>query len=298
MNDEDVKKIKTKIKQDNSNIIVSNDDETYNKNNSDITSNVNMQKELYNMLMEADFKLYNWIKLFDIYEKNYQRFFYHHISQYILMEKEEERIGQLIQNITIVTSRVFISEEERNKKRLKSGIPSKAPDSHGMVEVSYNKYLMIFKLYDHCNLANKQRLAYKTTKEDIEIKIRETATSTIKENEKLIHSKISDYEKSITSQLIGLVAIFTALSFVIFGGINTSATIFKMVGEVPIPKILILLDVWFICMSNLFILFMKMIATITDRHFKTIWYFLIINVILIVIFGVLLYAIRKASFLQ
>lgn len=125
MNDEDVKKIKTKIKQDNSNIIVSNDDETYNKNNSDITSNVNMQKELYNMLMEADFKLYNWIKLFDIYEKNYQRFFYHHISQYILMEKEEERIGQLIQNITIVTSRVFISEGERNKKRLKSGIQAK-----------------------------------------------------------------------------------------------------------------------------------------------------------------------------
>ena len=264
------------------------------ENNSDFAKSIDIQQQLYELLINDNFNLEEWMNKFYEYEERHPRFFYSYITQYIFDEENDDRIGRLLVNINSITERIDYSDSTKEL----SGNERDKSNSANKISVSRSQYLMIYKLYDHCHLANKQRLAYKTTKEDIEIKIRETAASTIKENEKLIHSKISDYEKSITSQLIGLVAIFTALSFVIFGGINTSATIFKMVGEVPIPKILILLDVWFICMSNLFILFMKMIATITDRHFKTIWYFLIINVILIVIFGVLLYAIRKASFLQ
>ncbi|MGP1519920.1 MAG: hypothetical protein ACTTIZ_00190 [Treponema sp.] len=256
----------------------------WDENNSDIKDNVVLQKSLYDILIEPKFDFNKWMIKFDEYEKRYSRFFYSSISQYILQEKDDKKIAQLIQNITVVTSRVFINDKERNKKLTKSGIPNREVNPDGRLEVSYNKYLMIFKLYDHCHLANKQRMAYKATKEDIERRIG-----------KIANSKIRKYEKSITSQLIGLVAIFTALSFVVFGGINTSTTIFKMVEKISIAKILVLLDVWFICMSNLFILFMKMIATITRRHFKTRWYFLIVNIILIIILGVLLYAIIRAS---
>lgn len=256
----------------------------WDENNSDIKDNVALQKSLYDILIEPKFDFNKWMIKFDEYEKRYSRFFYSSISQYILQEKDDKKIAQLIQNITVVTSRVFINDKERNKKLTKSGIPNREVNPYGRLEVSYNKYLMIFKLYDHCHLANKQRMAYKATKEDIESRIGEISGS-----------KIRNYEKSITSQLIGLVAIFTALSFVVFGGINISTTIFKMVEKISIAKILVLLDVWFICMSNLFILFMKMIATIARRRFKTRWYFLIVNIILIIILGVLLYAIIRAS---
>ena len=253
-------------------------------NNSDFAKSIDIQQQLYELLINDNFNLEEWMNKFYEYEERHPRFFYSYITQYIFDEENDDRIGRLLVNINSITERIYYSDSTKEL----SGNERDKSNSTNKIAVSRSQYLMIFKLYDHCNLANKQRLAYKTTKEDIETKIRETATSTIKENEELIYSKIRDYEKSITSQLIGLVAIFTALSFVIFGGISSFGSIFQIIETASLLKILIILDVWFICMFNLFALFIQMIAMITDKQFKITKYILSINAVLAIILIVLI----------
>lgn len=253
-------------------------------NNSDFAKSIDIQQQLYELLINDNFNLEEWMNKFYEYEERHPRFFYSYITQYIFDEENDDRIGRLLVNINSITERIDYSDSTKEL----SGNERDKSNSTNKIAVSRSQYLMIFKLYDHCNLANKQRMAYKTTKEDIETKIRETATSTIKENEELIYSKIKEYEKNLTSQLIGLVAIFTALSFVIFGGISSFGSIFQIIETASLLKILIILDVWFICMFNLFALFIQMIAMITDKHFKITKYILSINAVLAIILIVLI----------
>ena len=255
-------------------------------NNSDFAKSIDIQQQLYELLVNDNFNLEEWMNKFYEYEERHPRFFYSYITQYIFDEENDDRIGRLLVNINSITERIDYSDSTKEL----SGNERDKSNSTNKIAVSRSQYLMIFKLYDHCHLANKQRMAYKTTRENIETKIRETATSTIKENEELIYSKIRDYEKSITSQLLGLVAIFTALSFVIFGGISSFGSIFQIIKDTPLLKILIVLDVWFVCMFNLFALFIKMIAMITDKHehFKITKYVLLINAVLAKILIVLI----------
>ena len=205
------------------------------KENSDIADNIKLEKDLYDILTADNFDFDKWMDKFDEYEKKYSRFFYSHISQYIFDEPNDIRISKLLQNITIVTRKILITDEVRNKRSTKYGIKNKKLDN-GQYEVSYNKYLMIFRLYDHCHLAYGQWRAYKTTKTDIEQTIKEISESNINEHKNEIELKIKDYEKNVTSQLIGLVALFTALSFVIFGGISSFGSIFQIVKETLLTK--------------------------------------------------------------
>jgi len=250
------------------------------KYNLDIRNNIKHEKDLYDMLKSDKFDFDQWISMFDEYEKQYSRFFYSHISQYIFDEPDDTIISKILQNITIVTRKISINDEVRNKRSQNYGIENKKCED-GRLEVSYNKYSMIFKLYDHCHLAYGQRKAYKATKTDIEDTIQNISELKIDEHKNEIESKIKEYEKSITSQLIGLISIFTALSFLLFGGISSFGNIFTIVRTVPLGKLLIILDIWFICMFNLFALFIQMIAMVTDKQFKIKMYLLIVNAILV-----------------
>lgn len=238
--------------------------------NFEIEENINLQRKLYNMLTMSMFDFDAWMQKFDEYETNYSRFFYSDISRQILEEKNDNTISQLLQNISIVISKVVIDKKEQDGRGQKESIDEKA-------KVSLNKYQMIVKLYDHCHLANKQREAYKATREEIEKRIEEIAKKEIKE-----------YEKNITSQLIGLVAMFTALSFLLFGGISSFGNIFQMLNTASLSKILILSDVWLLCMFNLFTLFIKMIAMITNKKFEITSYVITINIALCAILAVLI----------
>ena len=247
-----------------------------------IDDNIELQKKLYDMLVDDKFSVSEWVNEFIKYEKQYSRFFYSYITQYIFAEVNDGRIEQLFGNWDKIMGTVYAKTAEKHAETF-----PKSSTSHGScydnkkIKVSHNQYLMISKLYDHCNLANRQRITYKATKEDIELSIKKARQSTITESEGRIESKIKEYEKSITSQLIGLISIFTALSFLLFGGISSFGNIFTIVRTVPLGKLLIILDIWFICMFNLFALFIQMIAMVTDKQFKIKMYLLIVNVILV-----------------
>lgn len=116
---------------------------------------------------------------------------------------------------------------------------------------------IIFKIYDHSNLAYRQLTSLANDDE----KLNQIA----REEMKPIIEKIN---QEMPSQLIGLVSIFTALSFVIFGGISSLDSILTSVSsnsDSILPSIIVSLC-WAFCIFNLLILFMKYILKIIGKE--------------------------------
>ncbi len=212
----------------------------------------------------SDFDFVEWMKEFNTFSKKYDRFLYSAISSAILREKSEDKITFVMGNVKTIVDRI---KKDSNKKDYQI---SDEALKESIVTISQAKYKLLIKLYDHCNLANTQRAVYNQTKQDIG----HLTDDTIKQ-------KVGEYEKDITTQLISLVSIFTALSFVIFGGISVLDNLLQNVRVLDVIKTLLVGDLWLICMSNLFILFTKFICIMTKRIFNWIRFVIIINGILL-----------------
>lgn len=116
---------------------------------------------------------------------------------------------------------------------------------------------IIFKIYDHSNLAYRQLTSLANDDE----KLNQIA----REEMKPIIEKIN---QEMPSQLIGLVSIFTALSFVIFGGISSLDSILTSVSSNSnsiLPSIIVSLC-WAFCIFNLLVLFMKYVLKIIGKE--------------------------------
>lgn len=219
----------------------------------------------------SDFDFIEWMKEFNSFAKKYDRFLYSAISSAILREKSEDKITFVMGNVKTIVDRI---KKDLNKKDYQ--ITDEAL-KESIVTVSQAKYKLLIKLYDHCNLANTQRSVYNQTKQDI---------SHLTDD--AIKQKVGEYEKDITTQLISLVSIFTALSFVIFGGISVLDNLLQNVRVLPVIKTLLVGDLWLICMANLFILFTKFICIMTKRTFNWVKIVVILNAILILALAIIL----------
>lgn len=238
-----------------------------------------LQDELYDSLKSKDFNFQEWMKNFYFFSEKYKKFLYSTITASILDENNDDTIALVMSNIGSIIDRIHkdIKKNDRDSitdEELKKDI----------VDISQDKYQLLIKLYDHCNLANTQRIVYNRTKEDIQQLTDES-----------IKNKISEYEKDITGQLMGLVSIFTALSFVIFGGINTLSSISEHIKNGNILKIVFVADLWMICMTNVFMLFIKLICKITKHDISLGGYFLYINSLLLIIFITLLIFFKQTN---
>ena len=87
------------------------------------------------------------------------------------------------------------------------------------------------------------------------------------EIERLLGPKIQDITKDMTSQLVGLVSIFTALSFLIFGGISSLQNTFNSLSAAAnaqnsiLPTLIVTLA-WAFCLMNLLFGFMYFVLRI------------------------------------
>ncbi len=70
--------------------------------------------------------------------------------------------------------------------------------------------------------------------------------------------------KEITSQLITLVGIFTAIAFILFGGINSFNSVFSSIKEAPILKLIIISSLWVVGMSDIVFVFLLGISKMTN----------------------------------
>lgn len=124
-----------------------------------------------------------------------------------------------------------------------------------------NLYRNIIKFYDHANLAHQQQVTF-SSKQD---SLREDVKREVKA---ALDPKISDITKDMTSQLVGLIGIFTALSFIVFGGISSLDSIFNAVqgtlnAQNSVLPLLIVAIAWALCMMNLLFGFMYFVIRIT-----------------------------------
>lgn len=115
----------------------------------------------------------------------------------------------------------------------------------------------ILKLWDHVNLAQRQyqelHISDKEYREKFERQMRI-------EKEKLYHD--------INSHMVTMIGIFTALSFVIFGGINSIETAFSGMADTPLSKLMVIGCIWSFGLLNLVYIFLYCIAKLNNLNFK------------------------------
>ena len=90
-----------------------------------------------------------------------------------------------------------------------------------------------------------------------------------------VQSGILIANKDIISQLVGLVALFTAMSFLVFGGIASLDSIFKSVErfvnlESSVLPVLMVAVAWAFCMMNLLLCFMYFVLRLVKPEQFTI----------------------------
>lgn len=128
---------------------------------------------------------------------------------------------------------------------------------------------IVFKLYDHINLAIKQSNKFRniTTKFDEKIKQEEQI---IENKTKQAIETVNETKKKLMGELISLIGIFTALSFVLFGGISSIGSLTNSIEAVlnnnyDISIIYRPIIIWGIVMFNVLYLFMYFIFKLTGN---------------------------------
>ena len=116
----------------------------------------------------------------------------------------------------------------------------------------------VWKIWDHVNLAHRQYDVLRQS--DAEFKRRF--------NEQIRDSQDS-MTKEMNSQLLTMVGIFTALAFVLFGGISSLQSIFEGLQETHLLKLLILGCGWGLGMLNVVFVFLFCIGKMTKLNFKS-----------------------------
>lgn len=86
------------------------------ENNSDFTKSIDIQQQLYELPINDNFNLEEWMNKFYEYEERHPRFFYSYITQYIFDEENEENIDRLLGNINFIVDNIYIHDSKRNKK--------------------------------------------------------------------------------------------------------------------------------------------------------------------------------------
>lgn len=186
------------------------------------------------------------------YIDKYGRILYAPISGFIYacyneheVEDAEKLIGNMNTNMEAIVSYVY-SEEYEEKLKLSS-----------KKKVFTDTKKVIIKIWDHINLAQYQYSALKQTDDEYKRKFNDSIEP-IKDN----------ISKELNAQLLTMVSIFTALAFLIFGGISSLDNIF-MNQELPLLKLMIVGSVWGLCILNLIFVFLFCITKMTNLNFKS-----------------------------
>lgn len=115
----------------------------------------------------------------------------------------------------------------------------------------------VLKIWDHVNLANQQYIVLKQSDDEYKEKF-----------DKLISSYKEDMTKNMSNQLLTMVSIFTALAFLVFGGISSLDNIFSVHG-LPLMKLMCVGAVWGLCILNLIFVFLFCVGKMTKLNFRS-----------------------------
>lgn len=117
---------------------------------------------------------------------------------------------------------------------------------------------IVRKIWDHVNLAWCQARMLKESDDEFDEKFRQKTPEILTELDKRIDST--------NAQLISLIAIFTALSFIVFGGLESlSGVMGNITKKIMISKLIAVASIWGIFMFNIIALFMFFVVKIISR---------------------------------
>lgn len=184
------------------------------------------------------------------YIKNEDRLLYTNITNYVFELETDEDIGVVQTNLDSVINYIY-------DQKFLEDFPWK-PEYKNQRNPYERTKRTVLKIWDHINLAKRQMFLFNMTDEDYERIV----------GEKMRQAEIK-LSKDMNMQLISLVAIFTALSFIVFGGISSLDNIFLGSKEIPITKLLIIGSIWCFCIMNLVFTFMFFIAKLTGLNIKS-----------------------------
>lgn len=169
------------------------------------------------------------------YINKYERWLYSTVSNYLFTLKDT---STFMSNLDILNTYVkdLPSEHEQPTKNIKSSV---------------------IKLWDHSNLAAAQTI-YLHDSEDI-------FSQRVQKN--LIPFK-AEFAHEMNMHFISLIAIFTALSFIVFGGISSLDNIFNGAKNFPILILMIIGSIWSLFICNLVFVFMLFVSKFTKIPIK------------------------------
>lgn len=231
------------------------------KGSEDICTDVNTQKTAIpsqerQLMMETDMlhlcyslsvstrgfekSIEQWFQDLDKYISNYERLLYSSISNYIY-GLDEEKYASFEMNIYSVFQYVMNQDP---------------PNENPGKDAYEKRRRIVMKFYDHVNLAHRQFVLYSQKQADVEVLI-----------EKKIEPELAKSSKELTSQLVGLVAIFTALSFIVFGGISSLESLFFVLSQNDnsVLATIIVAIAWAFCLMNLLFAFMYFVLRIIGK---------------------------------
>ena len=157
-------------------------------------------------------------------------------------------IGTVISNIEKLVAYTETSDFQTRRNQ------TKKPESIQCLEDTQKA---ILKIWDHVNLAQQQYNVLKQSDDEYKEKF-----------EKLISSYKEDMTKDMSNQLLTMVSIFTALAFLVFGGISSLDNIFSVHG-IPLLKLMCVGAVWGLCILNLIFVFLFCVGKMTKLNFKS-----------------------------
>lgn len=187
------------------------------------------------------------------YIRGYHRLLYSQISNIVYAfynehttEEATNALGTMISNIEKVVAYTG-TKDYRDRK-------AKQPNEKKIYEDTEK---VLIKIWDHVNLAQTQYSGLKQTDEEYKRKFDNSITPF---KEELV--------KDMNAQLLTMVSIFTALAFLVFGGISSLGDIFSN-NEIPVLKVIIVGSVWGLCILNLIFVFLFCVGKMTGLNFKS-----------------------------
>ena len=187
-----------------------------------------------------------WISLLEEYVAQHRNRIYYSAISNCVFKMDEQQFSDFLSNMGEVVD--YATEHSQR-------------DEDWQSEDRQDLYRTVIKFYDHANLAHQQQVTFSSKKEALREDVKNEVHATL-------DPKISEITKEMTSQLVGLISIFTALSFIVFGGISSlESMVTSLEGTLDkydsVLPILILAMAWAFCMMNLLFGFMYFVIRIT-----------------------------------
>lgn len=207
----------------------------------------NMQSEMNeiceSLLMETEkFKANDFIKKVKSYADKNERLLYTNMSNFIFSLDDQE-FGIIQSNMDKVIEHIYNYNDSKD-------------DSIG--ENCDITKRIILKIWDHINLARRQYILFSQKDDDYQ--------RIVEKKMEIAEAKIT---KEMTIQLISIVSIFTALSFLIFGGMSSLDNIFEGAKDIQITKLIIVGTIWCFCIMNLVFVFLFFVGKLTKMDISS-----------------------------